>query len=368
MANFLLWLRRRMERTERISPSRNDTSSVWGVVLLALGVFTTVPVSLAQNSRVEASPVVVKVQPLSAITTAQQQFAPATVIAANRATVAARLSANIDLVGIEVGERVTKGQILAQLDSRDFELALQQARAQLASTDAQIAQAQLRLKRANELSGNQYISADDLLARETDVTVLTANRASNNVAIRIAERDLEKARIRAPFDAVVVARFAQVGSFVTPSTPMFELVQLNSPEVEARVASSLIKGLEAGVQVGFERNGQAWPLEVSRVSPVVSSESGAQLVRLQFLEESAPVGSSGRVVWQDSVGSVPADMLVQRGNALGLFVASGDRAQFHALENAQEGRPASTRLPPATLIVTLGRHKLQDGQQLNIVE
>lgn len=327
-----------------------------------------IPVSLAQaQSAASDTTVVVRVQPLAEITTAQRQFAPATVTAANRATVAARLAANIDAVNVEVGQRVEKGQVLARLDSRDFELALQQAKAQLASTEAQIEQARLRLKRANELSGNQYISADDLLARETDVSVLLANRTANNVAIRVAENDVSKTRVTAPFDAVVVARFAQVGSYVTPATPMFELVQLNAPEVEARVASDLIAGIESGYRIRFERNEQSWPLAILRVSPVVMTESGAQLVRLGFTEDSAPVGSSGRVSWRIAGGLVPADMLVQRGQKLGVFIVENNRARFHPIDGAQEGRPAATRLAPDTPIVTLGRFKLQDGQSLDIV-
>lgn len=347
-------------RRARIFPSASAGAAILVAFVASFG-------SFAQSGAPDPEAVVVRVQPLAEITTAQRQFAPATVTAANRATVAARLAANIDSVDVEVGQQVKKGQVLARLDRRDYELALLQARAQLASTDAQIAQASLRLKRANELSGNQYISADDLLARETDVTVLTANRASNNVAIRIAENDVAKTRIEAPFDAVIVARFAQVGSYVTPAAPMFELVQLDAPEVEARVSSSLIDGIKSGRVLRFERNGQLWPLTILRVSPVVSSESGAQLVRLGFSQEMAPVGSSGRVTWQDTGGLVPADMLVQRGQSLGVFVADGNRARFHVIDSAQEGRPASTTLAPDTSIVTLGRFKLQDGQPLKIV-
>ncbi|MFK8030095.1 MAG: efflux RND transporter periplasmic adaptor subunit [Gammaproteobacteria bacterium] len=322
----------------------------------------------AQGNAADAgnTPVVVKVQPLSDITTAQRQFAPAIVLAANRATVAARVAANIEEVEVEVGQRVEKGQVLARLDRRDFVLALEQAKALLASTDAQIEQANLRLKRARELSGNQFISADDLLARETDVVVLTANRSSNNVAIRIAENDLVKTVVVAPFDAVVVARFAQAGSYVTPATQMFELVQLDSPEVEAQVGTDLIDSVKQGRALRFDRNGSDWPLSLLRVSPVVVTDSGAQLVRLAFEQSNAPIGSSGRISWLDAGGMIPADILVRRGSELGVFVAEGNRARFHVVTGAQEGRPASTTLALDTRVVTIGRYKLQDGQRITI--
>lgn len=353
----------RAPRAQRIA-----ISARWRLAcLLAAAGLSGALSAAAQTDADQNRTVVVRVQPLSDITTAQRQFAPATVVAANRATVAARVAANIESVEVRVGQRVSKGDLLARLDARDYELALEQAKAQLASTEAQIEQARLRLKRANELSGNQYISADDLLARETDLTVLTATRAANMVAIRIAENNVAKTRIGAPFNAVIVARFAQEGSYVTPAAPMFELVQLDAPEVEAKVASDLIADLESGQSIQFERNERRWPLNLLRISPVVLTESGAQLARLGFASDTAPVGSSGRLSWLAAGGLVPADMLIKRGRALGVFIADGNRARFHVIEGAQEGRPAATRLPSTTPIVTQGRFKLQDGLLIEIV-
>lgn len=352
-----------LPKTRHALPSRRTRMVTLLHRLLALSLTLVLSPAWAQSPD---QPVVVNVQPLSELTTAQRQTAPALVLAANRAVVAARVAANIERVNVEVGERVKKGQLLAQLDAIDYELALEQAKAQLESTDAQIQQADLRLKRAKELSGNQYISADDLLARETDVVVLTATRAANRVSIRTAENEVSKTRIAAPFDAVVVGRMAQVGSYVTPATPLFELVQLDRPEVEATVATDLIDALREGQTLRFERNGQFWPLKLERISPVVVSDSGAQLVRASFTQESAPVGSSGRISWQDQGGMIPADLLVRRGNELGVFVLNGDRVVFSALEGAQEGRPAATTLSPSSPVVTIGRYKLQDGQRVTV--
>ncbi len=74
--------------------------------------------------------------------------------------------------------------------------------------------------------------------------------------------------------------------------------------------------VESGQTLRFERNGKFWPLKILRVSPVVLSDSGAQLVRLGFAKDAAPVGSSGRLSWQDSGGMLPADFLVQRGQII----------------------------------------------------
>ena len=56
----------------------------------------------------------------------------------------------------------------------DYQLNLKQAEANLASSQARLSQAKAKLKRAQTLGDNQYISADELLERETDVMVFQA--------------------------------------------------------------------------------------------------------------------------------------------------------------------------------------------------
>jgi hypothetical protein len=63
---------------------------------------------------------------------------------------------------------------------------------------------------------------------------------------------------------------------------------------------------------------------------------------------------------------LPVSLVVQRGDALGVFVADDSRARFVVLPGAQEGRPARTTLPPETLLVVRGQSRLQDGDELQI--
>jgi len=69
-------------------------------------------------------------------------------------------------------------------------------------------------------------------------------------------------------------------------------------------------------------------------------------------------------VWPDGELHVPPGLVVRRAGRLGLFVDDGGTARFHALPDAQEGRPARADLPPETRIVVKGQLALKDGQRL----
>lgn len=316
----------------------------------------------------DEAPVSVAAARLSTLQLVQQNRAPASVLSGNQSIISAQVSAQIVEVLVDVGDQVKKGARLANLEASDYELTLEQARATLKSIDARIVLAKNRLDRANELSGSQYISDDDLLARQTDVTVLSADRVAQQVVIKIAKNNLARTRLVAPFDAAVVSRTAQLGSYVTPGAVMFELVQMDGREVEARVSSDLIASINQKSTVSYLHNGSEWPLKLLRVTPVVETSSGIQRVRLGFTSEPAPIGSSGQLQWSNDRGLLPADMLVKRSGKLGVFIADSGTARFHEIAAAQEGRPVALSLPGDTLLVTNGRFRLQDGQRIELVE
>jgi hypothetical protein len=71
-------------------------------------------------------------------------------------------------------------------------------------------------------------------------------------------------------------------------------------------------------------------------------------------------------VWTESSGVVPVSLIVQRGTALGVFIANNGKAEFVAIPGAQEGRPATLTLADDTLIVSRGHTRLQHGDELLI--
>ena len=308
----------------------------------------------------------VTTQPLTEVLVERALSAPAEVVSANRASIAAEVSAVIAEIHADVGQSVEQGQPLLTLDAADYQLALDQARANLASNAARIKQAEIRLQRAKELSDKQYIAADDLLARETDVVVLKAERKALEVAVASAKRNMAKCAIEAPFNGVVTERAGQVGSFVAIGAPLVTFVETDQIEVDAEIPAHLADSLSQASELSFASDGRQWPVTVDRLSPVIEPGLRAQRARLQFTASAAPIGLSGELNWRIEGGLLPADLIVRRDGQSGVFVANNDIAQFILLSNAQEGRPVPVSLPADTTVIVGGRERLQDGDAIRV--
>jgi RND family efflux transporter MFP subunit len=269
-------------------------------------------------------------------------------------------------VHAQIGQEVAEGDLLLEFDSSDYRLNLDLAEANLASARAQKAQADTKLQRARQLLDDRYVSPDTVLDRETDVTVLKAQIQVAQVAVSIANRNLEKCRVTAPFNGVLTERMAQVGGFVSNGSPLIRLVQIDQFELDAELPANVADSLVSADDIWFESRNQSWPLALLRLSPVIDKERRSRRARFSFTAGAPSVGRSGEVVWHVERGLLPSNLISQRAGVLGVFINDGGKAGFIPLPGAQEGRPVEAGLPLDTQIITLGRERLQHGDALNV--
>ncbi|MCH2255270.1 MAG: efflux RND transporter periplasmic adaptor subunit, partial [Alteromonas sp.] len=118
--------------------------------------------------------------------------------AREEAFVVARASGIIEEIFVEEGDYVEKGQVLAQLDKRRYELNLSKAQADLAGIESE-------LEKVNKVYSKKLIS-DDTYDK------LTSQFESAKASVRLAELDLKEATITAPIDGYIAERNAKVGN------------------------------------------------------------------------------------------------------------------------------------------------------------
>lgn len=191
-------------------------------------------------------------------------------------------------IAVHEGERVSKGQTLAELDPEPAKLQVQAAQAELkqAQAEAQVLSGKLQLARrqAQRLTEAAKAGAGD--AQSADVAraaavELGARQAAADAAIGIAEQKLESARyelglrtLRAPVNAQVTRVLAQPGASVAPqSGALFVLLPLTPLIVRAELNESLVDAVKVGMPAsvssdgaGSERN---WSAHVVRIGSVV---------------------------------------------------------------------------------------------------
>lgn len=308
-----------------------------------------------------AAPLAVKTVPLESAVFHPQREASAQVVSLNLAKLSAELSARIERIPVEPGQRIAKGAVVAELDCADARIAARRAQAALESSQARLKLAEQQLQRSRELAAQNFISSDALDARKTDVAVMAADVKLNAAAHAAARRDVGKCTLRSPYPAIVDARLAQVGELATPGTPIVQLWDTSRLQLAAQLQVGDAERV-AQAQPVFVSQGREHRLKLLRVSPALNPAARTREARFSFVGDAPAPGAHGVLRWRDPQAFVRADYIVKRNGTLGAFVVEGGRARFVALPDAQEGRPASAApLPARAALVSDGRFALQDG-------
>lgn len=173
---------------------------------------------------------------------------------------------------VREGDRVKRGDLVAELDAADLRAALDEARARMAEANAEVRFLEAELARAEDLLQSRAGSsqARDLAERNLDVARARGDSAKASVA-RI-EAEVAKTRVVSPIDGVVVARFADPGETVQPLERVATIADLSQMRVEAEVDEFDAARVRLGAEVLITAEGHdgvTWAGTVEEVPDVV---------------------------------------------------------------------------------------------------
>lgn len=304
--------------------------------------------------------------PLAEKLFAPVRTAPATVVTLNNARVSAENAGLLQEIRFKVGEKVDRDAVIAKIDCRDAEAELASAEAAAAASKAKNSYDQSRLASARKLSANKNISGDEIDKRRADAQMSSA-------AVDKAQAELEKSRLavsrcelKAPFNAVVVDRLASVGDFVSRGSPVLQLLDIESVEVSARIQDIDIESVENGQGHEFVTQNESYPVRLRTIVPLIESRLRSYEARFSFARDGPSPGSAGRLTWASPVPHLPAELLVRR-DGLGVFMMRDGLAEFVALPDAQEGKPAPVSEPLGGQVIVDGRFNVNDGDPVTII-
>jgi len=149
--------------------------------------------------------------------------------------IAAELSGRITEVAAEFrqGGRVKEGDVLVRIDPADYEAALAEARSALADSELALAQEEARSEQARvdwqRLGGSR--TPTPLTLREPQIASARARIEAARGAVALAGQNLERTKIRAPFDAAVRQTLVEVGAVTRPGEPVAELFSADDLEI-----------------------------------------------------------------------------------------------------------------------------------------
>ncbi len=178
------------------------------------------------------------------------------VVARRKAVVSAKIQGRLADLRVEEGSVVRKDEVIARLESIDYEASVGRARAAVQRAEADLAENRRQLKLSEDLAAQKIVSLDQRDAAASRVKIAEAQLAQAQADLAFAEAQLQNTLIRAPFAGVVVKKMAEVGESVAPIPPgvnlstssgaIVALADLETLEVEADVAESNVAKVAGG--------------------------------------------------------------------------------------------------------------------------
>ncbi|RTZ39973.1 efflux RND transporter periplasmic adaptor subunit [Candidimonas sp. SYP-B2681] len=262
------------------------------------------------------------------------------------------------------GGKVTKGQVLVQLDDSVVKAQLQQAQANLSLANSQY-------RRATELSKQGFISKQ---ARDEAASQLKVQQA----AAALAKAHLDKTAIRAPFDGLIGLRNVSVGDYVSPGIDLVTVESIDPLKVDFRIPEHFLGQVREGIKLALRFDalpGQTREGVVGAISPLVDVGGRSLLLRANVPNTDGALrpGMFARVQLQfadDQALVVPETALVPSGESQYVFRVEQGRVKRLAVGVGQrrEGKVEITSgVQEGDKIVVSGLQKVADGVAVEIL-
>ncbi|RVU83329.1 efflux RND transporter periplasmic adaptor subunit [Leucothrix sargassi] len=309
----------------------------------------------------------VTTQPLSELLFRSKYSAPASIVSLNDSDISAEIQARAISINAIVGEQVSKGQLLVELDCRSYQNTKQQAEAALKLSQVSRDLARKQFSRNTRLFQRGALPRENFDLSESELFSSNADVALKQTSIDSANIALSKCKIHAPFNGQVTVKHVQQGQIVSPGTPLIRVLETDSLEVEAELSPTELERAKASQKLLFNAQQASHEVTIRTVIKQLDGTSNTQAVRLNIDKDTTIIaGLNGRLEWQDTQQKILPEYLVRRGDKLGVMTEVKSKAKFHEILDAVEGQPAAVDLPSSTRIIVVNRYSAQDGQPVAI--
>lgn len=307
-----------------------------------------------------------------------------TVTSPRSAALSAQVGGMVARIAVEEGDRVEPGQVLLELDRELAEHALETAQAEQARARATLADARRRLDEGRRLVADKSIPKSEFESLGAAVKIAEAEFAAAAAGARQQAAVLARHEIKAPFAGVVSERRTELGEWVSPGTPVLELVATDGLRFDFRVPQELYPRLDGNAEVILSLNtlpDETFGGRIAAAVPVSDPSARTFLLRVLPADEAHPAitpGMSARALLRIDTGRegvvVPRDALLRYPDG---------RVSVWVLEEAEGGTRVRERLVELGLsfgdrveiregleagatVVVEGNESLQDGQAVRV--
>ena len=302
----------------------------------------------------------IKQQPISST-----YHSTATLESRDDAQVISRVTGIVEQLNVEEGDYVKKGQLLAKIDSRRYQLALNKSQAELASIN-------------QELSRLKKLQAKNLVSRD-QVDKLSFSYQSAKAAHDLAALDLEDSLIKAPISGYISNKMVKQGHFSQSYQQLLHIVNQQDLQAvlyvpEAQLANVKLDQL-ATLSFSALPN-QSFNAHVRSISPVIDNKSGTfkVILALSNSESLLKPGMFAQIsvvfdTHQDSL-TVPSDAIIHRDGQQYVFVIKDNKAHEVAVTTGyhqEEITEVTGDIDSQTQIVIKGHRNLKNDALIEVI-
>jgi HlyD family secretion protein len=271
------------------------------------------------------------------------------VVARRKAAVASKGTGTLVFLGVDEGDKVKKGQLIARLEDSDVAASRERARENLRVAEADLNEAKQTLERMRILLKQALIAQAEYDIAEARYKRVVATIDAAKFALKEAEVAVDNTRIIAPFDGTVLKKNADVGEIVAPlagaassKAAVVTIADMSSLEVDADVSEANITRVtpEQACEITLDAYPQQrYPGYVTKIVPTADRAKATVLVKIKFRdydqkvlpEMSAKIsflaaGATSSMAESKALLTVPATAVASRNGRSVVYQVRDERA------------------------------------------
>lgn len=373
------------------------------VIIVGLIGWQVVQRIAGQGSEFErtAAPVAVEIQAVRKDTIRDSGNFTGTLTPKSQFTVAPKIAGRLEKLMVDIGDQVTRNQLIAVLDDEEYNQQVRQAEADLLVVQANLEEsrssldvAKRELERIEELH-KKGISADSELdaargayaTQEARYKVAQAQVANREAALEAAKVRLSYTKITASWEEgsdtrVVGERFVYEGAMLTPNAPILSVLEINPLLAVIHITDKDYFRIKPGQSAFISSDAlpdQTATGEIVRLAPLLKETSREARVEIEFpnpdglFKPGMFINVQIEFATHQDATVVPVSSVVKRNDQQGIFLADleNEVAKFLPVTVGISTTELAEIIEPPTIdgqVVTLGQHLLADGSPIIISE
>jgi RND family efflux transporter MFP subunit len=305
-------------------------------------------------------------------------------------SVVPKTAGRLEEITVKLGDRVTRGQRIARIEDQEIreqvkqaEAAFEVAKATIRQREADLELAKTNVERSRNLFQRQLLpqqTLDDAEAKfqsaQAAVDLARAQDTQSQARLDELRINLENTIINSPVNGFVARRAADPGAYVSPNSPIVDVVDIQRVRLVANIIEKDLKQIAVGDMARVTVDafpGENFMGRIARLSPVLDPSTRTAPIEVEIANDQYRLkpGMYARVgiVTESHPNAlvVPTNALVDANGSRGVYLAVNDVAQFHPVKIGIEGNDRTEvldGLDEGDHIVTTGAAGLRNGDPI----